>query len=197
MLGNSLVRMEGHVLIKDAVTQEVLVDKKNAIHLENMSEAIALTLTHNDYGHIDKMIFGNGASSVSGTGAITYFPPNVTGSEATLYNKTYEKIVDDKSPQNTDDERNYIELSHTNMNNYTDIIVHCFLDYDEPSGQEAFDDTPDIDGNYVFDEIGLLSFPETGTTNSRLLTHVIFSPVEKSLNRAIEIVYTVRIYMSQ
>lgn len=190
------VRIEGHVLIKDVDTNEVLVDKKNAIHFENMSEAIALTLAHRDYGHIDKMVFGNGASTVSGIGAVTYFPPNVTGAESSLYNQTYAKIVDDRSSSNEDEERCFVEVQHTNGQTYTDIIVHCYLDYNEPSGQEAFDDAPDLDGNYVFDELGLLSFPENGTT-PRLLTHCVFNPVQKSLNRAIEIVYTVRIYMAQ
>ena len=42
-----------------------------------------------------------------------------------------------------------------------------------------------------FDELGLKSYSADGT--SRLLTHVIFHPVQKSLNRLIQIDYTVRI----
>ena len=44
-----------------------------------------------------------------------------------------------------------------------------------------------MQGEFVFDELGLIS--ESG----KLLTHVIFSPVQKSLNRLIQIDYTVRI----
>jgi hypothetical protein len=48
--------------------------------------------------------------------------------------------------------------------------------------------------NFVFDEIGLRSVSEDGVQgNGRLLTHVIFHPVQKSLNRLIQIAYTVRI----
>ena len=67
------------------------------------------------------------------------------------------------------------------------------LDYGEPSGQEAFDNSTDMDGNYVFDELGLKAYTPNGANTGRLLTHVVFHPVQKSLNRQIQIDYTVRI----
>ena len=75
--------------------------------------------------------------------------------------------------------------------NYTDLIVSCLLDYGEPSGQDAFDTTTDANSLYVFDELGLRSWNPAGTGN--LLTHVVFHPVQKSLNRLIQIDYTVRV----
>ena len=68
------------------------------------------------------------------------------------------------------------------------------MDYGEPTGQEAFDNTTNFNGDYVFDELGLKSWEgtENGSTN-KLLTHVIFHPVQKSLNRLIQIDYTLRI----
>ena len=71
------------------------------------------------------------------------------------------------------------------------MFITCLLDYGEPSGQDAFDNSTNADGTYIFDELGLKSYSTTG--NSRLLTHVIFHPVQKSLNRLIQIDYTVRI----
>jgi hypothetical protein len=65
------------------------------------------------------------------------------------------------------------------------------LDYGEPTGQEAFDNTTNNNSDFVFDELGLKSYSATG--QSRLLTHVIFHPVQKSLNRLIQVDYTVRI----
>ena len=65
------------------------------------------------------------------------------------------------------------------------------LDYGEPSDQNAYDNTNNNSGTYVFDELGLKSYSTTG--QSLLLTHVIFHPVQKSLNRLIQIDYTVRI----
>ena len=65
------------------------------------------------------------------------------------------------------------------------------LDYGEPTGQDAFDTATNPDSLYVFDELGLRSYDPTG--QGRLITHVIFHPVQKSLNRLIQIDYTVRV----
>ena len=137
------------------------------------------------------MAFGNGGTSVDPTGIITYLTPNSTGSNASLYNQTFEKIVA-VDPNNTDPVRNKIETRHVSGTNYTDILVSCLLDYGEPSGQDAFDTASDTESLYVFDELGLVS-SAAGTGIGKLLTHVIFHPVQKSLNRLIQIDYTVRV----
>ena len=187
-------RFVGHIIISDYDTGEIIVDKFNAIHQENMSEAIALSLANRSNGHIHEMVFGNGASAVSGTGAITYFPPNVVGADAQLYNQTYQKVVDDLSPLNLDKTRNRMRVQHVQGTTYSDIIVECVLDFGEPSGQQAFDDATNNDGEFVFDEIGLKGFDST-PGNGKLLTHVIFHPVQKSLNRRLRFLYTVRVFM--
>lgn len=189
-------KVEGFLKIYDPNNGEVFVDKHNAINYENMSEAIADTLSSRGYGEIYQMAFGNGGASVDETGVITYLPPNTTGQNAALYNQTYAKIVDDTSVFNLDPTRNKMTVSHTTGKVYTDILVQCLLDYGEPSGQAAFDNSTQTDSSYIFDELGLLA--NYGTDNSgnvitRLLTHVIFHPVQKSLNRQIQIDYTVRI----
>ena len=189
-------KVEGFLKIYDPNSLEVFVDKKNAINYENMSEAIADTLSSRGYGEIYQMAFGNGGASVDETGVITYLPPNTTGQNAALYNQTYAKIVDDTSVFNLDPTRNKMTVSHTTGKVYTDILVQCLLDYGEPPGQNAFDNSTQTDGTYVFDELGLLANYGTdneGTVITRLLTHVIFHPVQKSLNRQIQIDYTVRI----
>ena len=65
------------------------------------------------------------------------------------------------------------------------------LDYGEPAGQEAFDNSQDMNENFVFDELGLKSYSTSGV--GKLLTHVIFHPVQKSLNRLIQVDYTIRV----
>lgn len=187
MFDKNGVMVQGHIKIYDPVTGEVFKDKPNAIHYENMSEALAQSLGNKSTGYITSMAFGNGATAVDSTGVITYLPPNTFGQNAALYNQTYSKIVDNTSALNIDPARNYIEIRHIPGLIYTDIFVSCLLDYAEPAGQQAFDNSSTMQGEFVFDELGLIS--ESG----KLLTHVIFSPVQKSLNRLIQIDYTIRI----
>jgi hypothetical protein len=189
-------KVEGFLKVYDPNNGEVFVDKKNAINFETMSEAIADTLSSRGYGEIYQMAFGNGAAAVDETGVITYLPPNVTGQNAALYNQTYAKIVDDTSVFNLDPTRNKMTVFHTVGKVYTDILVQCLLDYGEPPGQEAFDNSTQTDSDFVFDELGLLAnygTDNTGNVITRLLTHVVFHPVQKALNRQIQIDYTVRI----
>lgn len=193
---NLSYKVEGFIKIYDPNSGEVFVEKKNAINYENMSEAIADTLSSRGIGEIYQMAFGNGGASVDETGVITYLPPNTTGQNASLYSQTYSKIVDDTSVFNLDPTRNKMTVFHTTGRTYTDILVQCLLDYGEPSGQQAFDNSTQTDSNYIFDELGLLANYGTdsnGNVITRLLTHVIFHPVQKSLNRQLQIDYTVRI----
>ena len=185
------VAEQGQIKIFDPSSGEIYVDKRNAIHYENMSIALAESLANAGKGAIYEMSFGNGGTSVDPTGIITYLTPNSTGTNASLYNQTFTKVVDDLSTNNTDPVRNKLETRHVSGTNYTDIVVTCLLDYGEPSGQDAFDTATDATNNYVFDELGLKSYDPAGT--GKLITHVIFHPVQKSLNRLIQIDYTVRV----
>jgi len=180
--------VEGHIKIFDPESKEVFIDKRNAIHYENISVAMANALSNQGQGWISEMVFGNGGTVVDPTGLITYLTPNTVGVNSSLYNQTYAKVVDQNSAINTDNVRNKMEVRHISGATYSDIVVSCLLDYGEPSGQEAFDNSTDLSGEFVFDELGLKA---SGT--GRLLTHVIFHPVQKSLNRLIQIDYTVRI----
>ncbi len=185
------VHIEGHIKIYDPISGDVYINKRNAIHYENMSIALANSLSNSGQGFIYEMAFGNGGTAVDPTGIITYLTPNSTGSNASLYNQTYSKVVDDRSSNNVDPTRNFIEPRHVTGTNYTDVFCTCLLDYGDGPGQLAFDNTTNSNGDYVFDELGLKSYSPTG--QSLLLTHVIFHPVQKSLNRLIQIDYTVRI----
>ena len=58
------VVVKGHIKIHDPKTGEVYVDKRNAIHYENMSIALAESLANQGQGMIYEMSFGNGGTSV-------------------------------------------------------------------------------------------------------------------------------------
>jgi hypothetical protein len=183
--------VEGHIKIFDPQTGEIFIDKRNAIHYENMSVAMVNSLSNQGQGWIYQMVFGNGGTTVDPTGLITYLTPNTVGVNTSLYNQTYAKVVDQNAVENTDPVRNKMEIRHISGATYSDIIVSCVLDYGEPDGQEAFDNSQDMNGSFVFDELGLKSYSTAG--NGKLLTHVIFHPVQKSLNRLIQIDYTIRV----
>jgi hypothetical protein len=191
-MNSAQYKIDGFLKIFDPHTHEVFLDKHNAIHYENISVGMAQTLADRNTGYIYQMAFGNGGSSVDPTGVITYLPPNTVGQNASLYNQTYQKIVDDASADNTDPVNNRMTVLHTPGKFYTDILVTCLLDYGEPAGQQAFDNSTNFSGEFVFDELGLKTW-NGSATDLRLITHVIFHPVQKSLNRQIQIDYTLRI----
>jgi len=171
----SLVNIEGHVVIQDADSGEVLAKRRNAIHFENISIALANLLANQGAHSIVNMKYGNGGTTIDGLGAITYKSPNTDSISSELFNETYSKSVDSAV------------VEHTVGNTYSDVVLTSTLDYTEPNDQDAEDTSTDLNGDYIFDEIALYS------GDSNMLTHVIFHPVQKSANRKIQIVYTLRI----
>ena len=183
--------IEGHIKIFDPETEEVYRDQRNAIHYENISVAMAQSFSNIGRGTIYQMVFGSGGTAVDPTGLITYLTPNTVGINSSLYNQTFAKVVDQNAIENVDPTRNRMEVRHLSGATYTDILITCLLDYSEPAGQQAFDNETDFRSDFVFDEMGLRAYDPSG--QGKLLTHVIFHPVQKSLNRLMQIDYTIRI----
>ena len=188
---NASALVEGHVLIKDTDTGEVLLNKHNAINFTNMALAMARVLG----GEVDsesglsyvikKIAFGNGGTLIDGTGTIEYRSTNTDTEAGALYNKTYEKLVDGTDAilpsENTTTVQKFDGLV------YSDIVITSTLDYTEPAAQETVDNSTTLTGDFAFDEIGLIT--ETGS----YISHIIFHPIEKSANRKIQVIYTIRI----
>jgi hypothetical protein len=195
MMNQGLIQVEGFLKIYDPKSGQVFVDKKNAIHYENISEAIAFALSHRDQLYMYEMHFGNGGTAVDATGVITYLQPNTTSQNADLYNPTYYKVIDDTDTVNNPDPvNNKMEIRHVPGNPYSDILITCLLDYGEPATQAVFDNSTTLNDTFTFDELGIRARSTTGEAGTgKLLTHVIFHPVQKSLNRLVQIDYTVRI----
>ena len=187
----SLIGIEGHIKIWDPDSKEVIVRRRNAINYENMSIAIA-SLLANESGNtgthqVATMRFGNGGTTIDGAGAVTYKATNTNTASAALYNQTFSQAVDEAVTSSAD---NGTEFSHTSPNTYSDVITTCTLDYGSVTGQDTLDTATNMNGTYVFDELALYS------GNNDLLTHVIFHPVQKSANRKIQVIYTLRIRSS-
>jgi hypothetical protein len=187
------IGMNGHILIRDKETGEEIVNKRNAIHYGNMANIVANALNSDDNSKLHFMAFGNGGTSVDTAGKVIYKSPRVSESfeaSADLYSRSYNKII---SANTATDKIEVVAGS-----SFTDLKITCTLGYAEPSDQDLFDSSTDNDGSYVFDELALFSYPsdDTNITTSKMLTHVIFHPVQKSQNRIIEIIYTVRIQLS-
>jgi hypothetical protein len=194
------IYVRGHIKITDVTDRDnpiIIRDKFNAIHYENFSVALASSIADKGQNFIYEMTFGNGGTSVDPTGIITYLPTNTVGQNANLYNPTYSKIIDNTAIANPDPTNNKMTVTHIPGTVYTDILVSCLLDYGEPSGQQLFDNSQDLNSEFVFDELGLRGRSTDGTSGltstGLLLTHVVFHPVQKALNRLIQIDYTVRI----
>lgn len=190
--------VKGHVLITDITDPEnvsIVVDKSNAIHPENMSQAIANALAANvdslgvSLGAISEMRFGNGGTVVLSTGRVTYKTPRIS-SFGGLYSETYSKKINSNVNAGVESEYNNVSTVHIPGQVYTDIVCLCTLGLGEPSDQNV-SSTTDMEGNYVFDELGLY----TDGTSGIALSHIIFHPVEKSANRILQIKYTVRVQL--
>ena len=212
MLDNLNINVDGHVKIWDPETREVFVDQHNAINGEAMSLLIATALASLNNSYIYEMHFGNGGTVIDETGNITYKDVVVNlenGLSAGLFNDTYFKVVDkDDKIYNVDPTDNKIDIAHTTGLSYSDVIITCTLKKEEPSltvntdfnlatvPQETLDTATDFDGEFVFDEIGLKSKSTNSATPLNagwLLSHIVFHPVQKSANRVIQVVYTLRI----
>jgi hypothetical protein len=190
MLSQVKLNVEGFVKIIDLATGELLLDVHNAINSETMSLIVARMLQGNNSQYIYELHMGNGGVVIDETGNTTVkdVEQNLElGLLADLYNPVYYKVIDslDES-NNTSPTRNNIEIEHNEGLTYTDLIITSTLEEDEPSNNS---------GELIFNEIGLKSRGNSGLNSGLLLSHVAFSPVTKSANRVIQVIYTLRIRM--
>lgn len=182
---------QGHLRIWEKETGNILLEQHNDINPENFSYAIASSLTGlldesgNCYGHIRKMVFGNGGARVTSSNKYIYSVPQTVGRAATLYNQIYEKdIIKNK------DEDNYMSVTHATGNEYSDIVIRCTIPMDEKVTDRNVaveDENNSIINDVTFNEIGLV------TTGGDLITHICFFPIQKNSNTSLVIEYIIRI----
>lgn len=92
--------VEGHVKLEDDLGN-VLLDKKNSVHPQNISRIIARSMSNENNFHIHRIAFGNGGTQTDAAFTITYKTPNdgqspdVRTWDSRIYNETYSEIIDD------------------------------------------------------------------------------------------------------
>ena len=213
------ISVDGHVLVSDRATGEILIDKHNAIHPKNMATAIARGLSNAANYQIFKMKLGNRGTYIDGTQQIVFNPPITAGDDADLYNSTYVEVVDDG--QMSVGVGNSVTFTNIPASTNTRVIVTCVI-----SANEAFSNARDTDGGgqivnvsgtqagtpsagpagpnvgspFFFDELGLFTQETAGTSlngpGELMLSHLIFSPIEHTGNRELVIVYTLTVSVS-
>jgi hypothetical protein len=205
------ITVAGHVLITDKSTGEVLVHAKNAIHSRNMATAIARGLSNTVNYQIFKIKLGNQGTYIDNSEQIVFRPPNVTSDSADLYNPTYAEVVDEAD--SAIGAGNSVSFTNIPGTTNTRVIITAVISANEainretdeagtatPTADPNTDATLDPEGQYFFDELGLFTKQTSGTVldggGELLLTHLVYSPIEKTANRELVIVYSLTISCS-
>ena len=174
---NFKTKIKGHVLIKDKNTGEVLCDKFNAVHPQNMAKVLARGLANEPNQQIFQIALGNGGTYIDSTQSIVYNSPNIVGISADLYNTTYTEVVDDGN-SGVGIGNSVISQAAPSPDISSLVICTIQLSANEPAGQATTDGvTTNPDSLYTFDELGLK------TVDGLLLSHIEFNPIEKNAQR--------------
>jgi hypothetical protein len=216
MLDKSNHDVYGHLIIKNKITNEVILDKFNAIHFGNLNAAFAKSIAGYSDGFISYMMFGNGGTVISGT-EIAYKAPLVSDIENVneqMYSPTFlQKVSNGATTIDEYDNLNFVSVPvGQGLNAYKDVVTTVTLQYGDngPTGQDLLNDAGQIGDLFVFNEISLYCGPKSALAGSKtndpiliqdftsrvdtaMLTHVIFTPIQKAQNVDLEIIYTIRV----
>ena len=172
------IQVDGHLKITDDLGK-VRVDKKNAIHPQNMARVIARALANESNYFIKYIAFGNGGTDINAALDITFNTsndgqdPDIRTWDSRLYNETYREIVDDSDANigvgvGSVEDSDPTTVEHVSgpgvfsseLGVLSQITVNATLNRDEPTGQIASgtdSEGSNFDGSFVFDEIGLFT----------------------------------------
>lgn len=179
------VQIKGHLHIEDDLGN-VLVDKENAIHPQNMARAISRALANESNYFVKEIAYGNGGTDINAALDITFNPandgqsPDIRTWDSQLYNETYREIVDDSDINigtgvgSASGDPTTVEhvsgpgVFSNELGILSQVTVNSTLNRDEPTGQIASGTDAqgaNFDGSFTFDEIGLFTggLPTTAT----------------------------------
>lgn len=184
---NFKTKIKGHVKAFYKDNGEVVVDKFNAVHPQNMAKVLARGLANEPNQQIFQIALGNGGTYIDSTQSIVYNSPNIIGLSADLYNTTYTEIVDDANTS-VGIGNSVISQSAPSPDISSLVICTIQLSANEPAGQATTDGvTTDPNSAFTFDELGLK------TVDGLLLSHIVFNPIEKNAQRELIISYTLTV----
>lgn len=175
------IKVTGHLLITDDLGN-VLVDKDNAVHPQNLARAISRALANESNYFIKTIAFGNGGTDINAALDITFNPPNdgqapdIRTWDSQLHNETYREIVDDSNPDigtgigSTSGDP--VTVTHVSgpgvfsneLGILSQVVVNATLNRGEPTGQIASasqTEGSNFNGTFVFDELGLFTDGKT------------------------------------
>lgn len=180
------IRVVGHLKIEDDLGN-VLVDKHNAVHPQNLARVFTRSLSNESNYFVKRIAYGNGGTTVDAALNVTFNTPNDGQAPDTrtwdsqLYNETYTEIVDDSDPgigtgEGSDATNDPPTVEHisgpgvvsTELGILSQAIIISFLNPGEPTGQILDSTDPsniNLDGSFTFDEIGLFTdgVPQTAS----------------------------------
>jgi hypothetical protein len=171
------VQIKGHVHIVDDLGN-VLLDKDNAIHPQNMARVISRALANESNYFVKTIAFGNGGTDINAALDITFNPandgqsPDIRTWDSQLYNETYREIVDDSDinigtgvgsaagDPTTVEHVSGPGVFSNDIGLLSQVTINAVLNRNEPTGQIASGtdaEGANFDGSFVFDEIGLFT----------------------------------------
>jgi hypothetical protein len=171
------VQIKGHVHIEDDLGN-VLLDKDNAIHPQNMARVISRALANESNYFVKYIAYGNGGTDINAALDITFNQandgqtPDIRTWDSQLYNETYREIVDDSDINigtgvgSASGDPTTVEhvsgpgVFSNELGILSQVTINAVLNRNEPTGQIASGtdaDGANFDGSFVFDEIGLIT----------------------------------------
>ena len=175
--------VKGHCKVEDDLGN-VLLDRDNAVHPQNMSRVISRALANESNNWIHRIAFGNGGTDIDAAQTVTFKtpndgqPPDIQTWDSRLYNETYSEIIDELNPElgvdpGSADDRVGVRAGggslppddgltgvfSTSLGLTSEVQIKVILNPDEPSGQLDNDQTSNVslDSSFTFDEIGLFT----------------------------------------
>ena len=176
--------VKGHCKIEDDLGN-VLLDRDNAVHPQNMARIISRALSNESNNWVHRIAFGNGGTDIDAAQTVTFKtpndgqPPDIQTWDSRLYNETYSEIIDELNPAlgvdpGSADDRVGVRAGggsfpesdigltgvfSTSLGLTSEVEIKVILNPDEPSGQLDNDQTSNVslDSSFTFDEIGLFT----------------------------------------